>query len=217
MSFKSLRSWSKSLLILFLLLGVLGFEPAFHSLNRPAVYLDENSKLIMDTRAQVVLKHKQRILHSLNQLASSLPAQDKWQLVQLIYQESQEHVVDPQLIVAMIKTESGFRNEARSFAGARGLMQVRFPTAVEIAREMGLELKERKSLHEPQLNIRMGTYYLVKMLRRFEDLELALTAYNIGPTALGRLMVSKLDIPQGYSRRVLKNYRQLRQSEWKTL
>jgi soluble lytic murein transglycosylase len=217
MRFNLPRNLSKVPGMVLLSLAMLGLEPAFHSLvdSPPAGY--ENLKLVMDTRAQVVLKHKLKISCYLDQVAPTLASRDKRQLVQLIYQESQEQGIDPGLIVALIKTESGFRNTAYSTAGARGLMQLRLPTAQEIAQEMGLKWKGSKSLHEPQLNIRMGTYYLAKMFQRFEDLELALTAYNIGPTALGRLITSQADMPQKYSRRVLKNYQLLEQPRRETL
>ncbi len=206
--------------MLLLLLAILGVEPVLRPVIYAGVYLPKNLKLLMDTRAQValqvarrheqrILEDKQKILQVLDRVAIRLSPQDKRQLAQLIYKESREQNVDPRLIIAMIKTESGFRNEALSRAGARGLMQVRFHTAKEIARETGMQLQGRKNLHEPHLNIKMGTYYLVKMLQRFENLELALTAYNMGPTALRKRMRAKNNIPQRYSRRVLKIYRQL--------
>jgi soluble lytic murein transglycosylase-like protein len=218
MNLTLLTKWLKSLFLLSLVLAALGSEPALNFINQAPDCANENPKLILDTRAQVLLMQKKKILHSLDQVAYWLNPAEKWQLVQHIYRESQEQVVDPQLIVALIKTESGFKKEALSSAGARGLMQVMLTTAHEIANEMGIEWAgESKSLHEPQLNIRIGTYYLVKMLHRFENLELALTAYNIGPTALGRLMISRLNIPRKYSHQIIKDYRMLRQAPSQTM
>ncbi len=207
----------KQLILPLLALGVLGAEPWFHpGSHSPTAYPDK-LKLVADTRAQVALKQRQEVFNSLYQLAPRLSYQDKCRLVKLIYRESQEQGFDPRLIVALIKTESEFKNEACSTAGARGLMQLRLPTAQEVAREMGFKLNGIASLHEPRLNIKMGAYYLAKMFRRFENMELALTAYNMGPTAVGRLILTQANIPQKYSRRVLKNYRQARQSVKKVL
>ncbi len=212
-----MKKWFNQLFLLLLLFGFLGLEPCFNPSRHSQLLNHDNLKLVLDTRAQVALSLRKKIFNSLDQLAPRLSYQDKLQLVNLIYRESQEQGVDPRLIVALIKTESGFRNEACSLAGARGLMQLRLPTARQVAREMGFELNGIASLHEPHLNIKMGAYYLAKMFRRFESMELALTAYNMGPTAVGRLILAQANIPQKYSRKVLKNYRQVRQSDKKIL
>ncbi len=203
--------------VLLISVMILGLEPAFYHSNNNSVPWHQHHKLVKDTRVKVELKHKQRIFSWVDQATPNLLVQDKWQLARFICRESQEYGIDPRLIIALIQTESSFRNEALSPAGARGLMQIRFHTAREIAREMGIEWKGVKILYEPQLNIRMGTYYLAKMLKRFEDLELALTAYNIGPTLVGRLMFCQTNIPRKYSRRVLTNYRLLSHTAHETL
>ncbi len=217
MRFKLLNVWLKQLVLPLLSLGILGLEPGLYSFIGASRPLYENPKLVMDTRAQVNLIYKHRIFSYLDQVAPQLNRQYKRQLVQLICSEGQDQGLDPQLLTALIEAESSFRNDACSRVGARGLMQLRLATAKEIARELGLSLEGTKSLHEPHLNIKMGTYYLAKMLQRFEDLELALTAYNIGPTAVRRLIVCRADIPLRYSRKVLKNYWLIRQTKERIL
>jgi soluble lytic murein transglycosylase len=165
--------------------------------------------LAAETHLQAELEYKQSILNHITQIAPWLNPQYRQRLASIVHKESREQGVDPRLIIALIATESSFRSRAKSRVGARGLMQIRLLAAQEIAREMRLPWRGADSLYDPAINVRMGTYYLAKMQRRFGDLGLALTAYNIGPTALRRLMVAKADIPTGYSQRVLKNYGRL--------
>jgi soluble lytic murein transglycosylase-like protein len=81
------------------------------------------------------------------------------------------------LLVAVAWEESRLNPNARSNAGARGLLQVMPQTA----RMLGT------SPDDPRANIRAGARYLSQLLKRFGgDLELALAAYNAGPTAVER-------------------------------
>ena len=201
--------------ILLVLLG-LALEPSLPGAVNPVPLTEQRLKLVLDTRALVRLRQRQkrqqeqeRILQALEQVAIGLCEREKRQLAALIHRESRAQDLDPRLIIAMIKTESEFRKRARSRAGAHGLMQVRFPTAREVAREIGIKLEGRKSLYNPQLNIKMGAYYFGKMIKRFENLELALTAYNIGPTALRKRLSGKRRICKKYSRKVLSIYQSL--------
>jgi hypothetical protein len=83
------------------------------------------------------------------------------------------HDVDPDLIRAMIDTESGGNPQAVSNKGASGLMQLMPGTA----KEMGVE-----DLTDPFQNIMGGTKYIKKLLEKFDgDTHLALAAYNAGP------------------------------------
>jgi soluble lytic murein transglycosylase-like protein len=61
-------------------------------------------------------------------------------------------------------------------------------------------------LFDPEINVRLGVDYLAELYHRFGDIELALAAYNWGPTYISALMQSGREIPDDYARRVLRYY-----------
>ncbi len=97
--------------------------------------------------------------------------------------------VDRALIYAMMRQESAFDPSAVSHAGARGLMQIMPKTASYIADDPRLKGSRRESLHDPELNLRLGQDYLVHLmsLQQVGDhLFRLLAAYNAGPGNLSR-------------------------------
>lgn len=96
----------------------------------------------------------------------------------IIYAESQAQNVDYELIQAVVWTESKYRPEAVSSAGAVGLMQLMPATAQWCADVLGIEYQEN-NLTEPSYNIRLGVFYLNYLLQRFDEKD-ALAAYNAG-------------------------------------
>jgi soluble lytic murein transglycosylase len=102
-------------------------------------------------------------------------------MVDAIGDASLRYGVPPETILAVIRIESTFDVNATSEAGAIGLMQVLPSTAQELARELRMEWPGEGILRDPAANIELGTYYLTKLLERFENLALALAAYNEGP------------------------------------
>lgn len=100
-------------------------------------------------------------------------AYDVSSVSQLVELYADQWRIDRSLVYAIIKAESNFRQDARSSAGACGLMQLMPGTAAE----MGVE-----DIFDPAENIAGGTQYIAKMLALFEnDIDLALAAYNAGP------------------------------------
>jgi len=105
----------------------------------------------------------------------------------------------PELLWAVIKVESNFRDQAVSPAGAIGLMQLMPSTA----RAIGL-----RNARDPVQNILGGAYYLRNLANRFEgDLYFTLAAYNAGPGAVQRYRgVPPYPETQSYVRQVLSYY-----------
>ncbi len=105
----------------------------------------------------------------------------------IIKKYAKRYGFDWRLIAAQIVQESGFREKARSHAGARGLMQLMPYTAREISRELDIQY----IMKNPRENITAGIYHLNKQMRYFPDAtwsertRLALASYNAG---VGRVL-----------------------------
>lgn len=78
------------------------------------------------------------------------------------------------VLVAVGQVESNLKAGARSSADARGLLQVLPSTAAEL----------RLNADRPASNVLAGARYLEQLLQRFHSTDLALAAYNAGPTAV---------------------------------
>ncbi len=80
----------------------------------------------------------------------------------------------------MIESESKFNPNARSDAGAVGLMQLTPTTAKGIAQYTGGSRFRVSDLTNPDINIRYGAWYLGHLLNKYGNERLALAAYNAG-------------------------------------
>lgn len=95
--------------------------------------------------------------------------------------------LDPALVAAVIKAESGYDPDAVSPRGAMGLMQIMPDTAQWIAGQVPVENYELSRLTDPDFNVAMGTWYLADLMAEFDgDLVLSLAAYNGGRGNVGR-------------------------------
>jgi soluble lytic murein transglycosylase len=108
---------------------------------------------------------------------------------QLRYPLPYEHIVvghaenydlDPALLAAVIYRESKFDPKAESPSGAIGLMQLLPDTARGIAVHTGGNDFVVEDLYDPEINVRYGSFYLRRLLRKYDDERLALAAYNAG-------------------------------------
>lgn len=97
-----------------------------------------------------------------------------------VYELSEELNIDPLLTFAIIKTESNFKEDAKSNSGAIGLMQLMESTAEEQAKNLHIEYSKR-ILYEPEMNLKLGLNYFNKLLDYYnQNYILAFTAYNAG-------------------------------------
>ena len=135
----------------------------------------------------------------LEEVRVRLPRATYQEMVEAIADASRRYEVPPETILAVIRIESAFNTEAVSEAGAVGLMQVLPSTAEELARELRMPDEGEATLRDPASNIALGSCYLAKMLGRFDDLALALAAYNAGP---GRVIPGAPPV-NDYSARVM--------------
>ena len=118
----------------------------------------------------------------------------KYKILSMIYQKqytaevkaaAKEFDVDENLIYAVIRTESGFDENAESHAGAVGLMQL-MPDTFSWLQEHkdGQVIYTDEALRIPEINIRYGTYYLSYLKDLYGDIPTAVAAYNAGASAV---------------------------------
>ena len=120
----------------------------------------------------------------------SLPIEDApfqfWQLAYPLPWRSQletlakEYALDPYLVAGLIRQESEFDAEAISRSNARGLTQVMPATGLDLSRRVGLKGYHTGQLFSPEVNLKLGTFYMRWLLDRTERPEFMLASYNAG-------------------------------------
>ena len=88
--------------------------------------------------------------------------------------------LDRALVFAVVNTESSFNKNAKSKAGAMGLMQLKKQTADYIAKTLGAEKYKDYDIFDVETNINFGCYYIKYLYAKFDDMDTALIAYNAG-------------------------------------
>jgi soluble lytic murein transglycosylase len=148
-----------------------------------------------------------QIQQHLKAKATKLSDADIDLIAQIVFEESQRYGVDYRLVLAIMKTESDYRNHVTSSAGARGLMQIHPSLAKGIAKEAGVYYTEAKDLFDPHKNIRLGTHYMSMLIDLFGDIPTALFAYSVGHHKAKRLMAADRN-PHTffYTKRVISEY-----------
>jgi soluble lytic murein transglycosylase len=95
--------------------------------------------------------------------------------------------LDPALVASLVRAESRFHADAVSSRGAVGLMQLMPDTATWIAQKLGVAAFD---LADPETNLWFGTWYLRYLVDRFGRTDLAVAAYNAGPSRMDQWLAS---------------------------
>ena len=162
------------------------------------------------------------------------------QIQKLIYKkEYSEYVekyaesynIDKNLVYAVIKAESNFNSNAKSSKDAIGLMQLVESTAKDICKKVDINLTDdelKEKLLDPDININLGTKYLSVLMEKYQNVEVAVTAYNAGIGTVDNWIekgIIKADgsdvenIPyketNNYVRKILRDYKIYTNLKWK--
>lgn len=110
----------------------------------------------------------------------SLTIEERTSIASSVVDAAEEFDLEANLILAVIRQESNFNRKAISIKNAKGLMQVMDATADEVNDWLNMK---HYVWQRPKYNIRVGSAYLARMMFRFDDrIEMAVRAYNAGPT-----------------------------------
>jgi soluble lytic murein transglycosylase len=128
-------------------------------------------------------------------------------IARVVYEESVHHGLDYRLVLALMKIESNFQDDAVSSKGARGLLQVKPSVAKFIAQDAGIRWNGHRTLDEPDSNIKIGIHFFSQLIKDFKNINLALKAYNMGPTRVKELSFESTQTTRGFSGLVMNEYR----------
>jgi soluble lytic murein transglycosylase len=135
------------------------------------------------SRREMVSARVERVKAQINSTANLYPVLYR----ETILREASRRQVDPRLVLAIMRQESGFRPRAKSMAAARGLLQLTIDTASKYAAHVGLNNLRDEDLYRPETSILLGSEYLSDLSRQFPDLPEAVAAsYNGGEDNVAR-------------------------------
>ena len=97
----------------------------------------------------------------------------------IIEQNADKYGLNRSLVFSVVKCESKFNKDAVSNIGAKGLMQLLDSTGQEIASILNMSI-DNDDLFDANINIMLGTKYISKLMQKYNNIELALAAYNAG-------------------------------------
>ncbi|MBR4949293.1 MAG: lytic transglycosylase domain-containing protein [Clostridia bacterium] len=130
-----------------------------------------------------------------------------------VYEYADEYNLSKELVFGIIKTESNFKEDAVSSAGALGLMQITPDTfRWALLRDNNKTLSE-KDIYTPEINIKYGCYIFRLFLDEFQVEETAIAAYNAGRGAVNKWLLDEryskdgktlYHIPYGETRHYVK-------------
>jgi soluble lytic murein transglycosylase len=123
---------------------------------------------------------------------------------------AQNYDLDAALLAAVIYRESKFEADAESSSGAIGLMQLLPDTAKGIALHTGGARFQVEDLYDPEINVRYGSFYLRRLMKKYDDTPLALAAYNAGQANVDGWLAEGEGIPFPETREYVDEVLELR-------
>ncbi len=110
--------------------------------------------------------------------------------LEIVEKYSLEYNVDKNFIYSIMKAESNFDKNALSKKQAKGLMQILDTTGEWAASEIGIDTKDY-DLFDPDINIRIGIWYINILQKQFSEKDSVIAAYNAGPGNVSKWLSSK--------------------------
>ena len=161
------------------------------------------------------LSKKERALRAEIEQLEKLSEDARRRLTEQLWQISHAYSIDPLMVLAVVAQESHGNPNARgrmqsgAFSGALGLMQIKLETAQKMAWRFGLRVNSEEDLFKPEVNVTVGTAYLIRLIGKYGNWKEALVAYNLGHSAVDKLLERGRPLPMRYYERVISKYKML--------
>jgi soluble lytic murein transglycosylase-like protein len=104
--------------------------------------------------------------------------------------------------------------QSGAYSGALGLMQIKLETAKKMGARFGLSIETEEDLLKPEINVTVGTAYLIRLISKYGNWKDALIAYNLGHSAVDRMLESGRPLTTRYYEHVISKYRNLTSIEF---
>lgn len=164
----------------------------------------DNTVNIEEKRKALVINIRKAITEDIGR---NLGARDLNRIANAVIDYSYQYDLTIPQVLAQIRVESNYNNEATSKAGAQGLMQI-MPGTLKTIRSSMSDAPSVLNVFNVHHNIKAGCYYMSEQIRDFGSYEQALMAYNWGPDNVRRYNAGEIkDVPletQQYVPRVLE-------------
>ena len=166
-------------------------------LNRILPQLNQAERKLLPNFASRLKWHHQAIMSAArvalwNDLDIRFPAPQS----QLFSQHARLRNIYYPWVLSVARQESAFNPQARSHAGAKGLMQLMPATAKQTARQHRISYRRESELYKPEVNIALGTAHLAWLSGRFNNSKIyATAAYNAGSTPVRRWLNDRGHLP----------------------
>jgi soluble lytic murein transglycosylase len=174
-------------------------------------------KLATGSKQSLLSDRANRVNSSIAAVSASYPAPYR----QSLLNAARSRKIDPRFLLALIKQESVFKPQAKSPAGARGLLQLTIDTAQKYAPAVGFVGLSESQLYRPETSILLGAEYIEQLSGLFpQQLEAVAASYNGGEDNVARwlkrgkhkdpgLFTAEIgfDETKGYVQKVMANYR----------
>jgi soluble lytic murein transglycosylase len=218
--------WLSELVSIFFVAGLLAvlFSITFLIVHNNSRIRTQSQRIVRLTSEQAELRRtldevneRERIFRgAIAVFGRTVPMVTMYHVVNLVHKNSRTYGYDPLLVLAVIHVESRFNAQALGkyrdgqLSGALGLMQLKFETAQEVARDLDIELASKEDLFKPEINLVLGLGYLTRMIAKFRNFKLGLLAYNQGPGVVIDNLDANAELSIRYYNKVLKSYFRLK-------
>ncbi|MCF0224692.1 MAG: transglycosylase SLT domain-containing protein [Fibrobacter sp.] len=144
-----------------------------------------------------------------------LTIEQRSMLTEQIWQISRSYQIDPLMLLAVVAQESHGNPNARGrgrsgkFSGALGLMQIKLETAKVMGEHFGLQIESEDDLLKPEINVIVGSAYLIRLIAKYGNWKDALIAYNLGHSAVDKMLKNGTPLPTRYYEHVISKHKNL--------